>query len=506
MWTIEATQQTVSDCLPENQIKDEQIVESQSCVTQNDTGMMNIRKFSNYRKLIRVFAWVLRFVNRCKRKTDDTDKFLSGTELKIAEKRMLALEQQKSFSNELNCLRMHKRFDNSSRISQLQPFLCKDNLIRKGGRVEFSSLTFGEKFPIILDNRSHLTYLLIKDRHEMLMHGSIRDTMMNIRSKFWILRCRSSVKSVIHECCLCKRKKALPYQPNYCPLPSDRVTEMNFVPFLSTGLDYIGPFKVREAGAIVKCYVLLFTCARIRAIHLECLKSLDLATFISTFEIFAARRGKPELIRSDNFKTFKAAAPVLSSRYQIEWRFNTPVAPWQGGFFERLVKSVKIPLRSYLQRKIISYDTFGHRITLIEHAINSRPITAMYDRDTDPRPISPNDFLMHRGLALNAEMNEKDSIRESYLKSLKYYRFIWTRWRKEYLRMLQYENRKRSAREPKVGDVVLLESDGSKMTWPLAVIKEVFPGSDSKVRTARVKTSNNNCYIRPVQKLYLLEI
>ena len=26
---------------------------------------------------------------------------------------------------------------------------------------------------------------------------------------------------------------------------------------------------------------------------------------------------------------------------RIEWSFNTPKAPWQGGFFERLVKSVR---------------------------------------------------------------------------------------------------------------------------------------------------------------------
>lgn len=505
MWPVEDLTQKVKSCISHS-IMMEQVA---TCTCNSISVVepaIDIEHFSNYKNLIRVVAWVLRFVNNSRRKTSNKEKFITGEEMKKAELKIISLEQRKSFSNELKCLKEDKIFDASSRISQLQPFLCEKNLIRKGGRIEFSTLTFDEKFPIILDYRSHLTYLIIKDRHECLMHASIRDTMMDLRSKFWILRCRSSIKSVIHECNLCKRKSALPYQPNYCPLPPDRVTEMNFVPFLSTGLDYMGPFKVKEAGSIMKCYVLLFTCARIRAIHLECLKSLDLATFICTFEVFAARRGKPQLIRSDNFKTFKAAAPILSSRYQIEWKFNTPGAPWQGGFFERLVKSVKTPLRSYLLKKVITFDNFRHRITLIEHAINSRPITAMYDNVTDPRPISPNDFLMHRGLSLAENIDQKDVVRESFLVSLKYYRFIWTRWRKEYLRMLQSENRKRNTREPKIGDVVLLESDGSKLTWPLAVIEELMPGRDGKVRTARIKTSNQSYYTRPIQKLYLLEI
>ena len=62
---------------------------------------------------------------------------------------------------------------------------------------------------------------------------------------------------------------------------------------------------------------------------------------------------------SDNAKTFKSIDKELRILYghplvreeletrRIEWRFNLERAPWWGGFFERMVGSVKRCLRKF---------------------------------------------------------------------------------------------------------------------------------------------------------------
>ena len=83
---------------------------------------------------------------------------------------------------------------------------------------------------------------------------------------------------------------------------------------------------------------------------------------------FAARRGTPTLIVSDNAKTFQATEKALINlfknpevaceldRKRIEWRFNLERAPWWGGFFERMVGSVKACLRKVLGNARLIFD------------------------------------------------------------------------------------------------------------------------------------------------------
>ena len=57
-----------------------------------------------------------------------------------------------------------------------------------------------------------------------------------------------------------------------------------------------------------KVWICLFTCCVTRAVHLELVLDLSAVTFIRCLKRFAARRGLPRKIVSDNAKTFKAPA------------------------------------------------------------------------------------------------------------------------------------------------------------------------------------------------------
>ena len=113
---------------------------------------------------------------------------------------------------------------------------------------------------------------------------------------------------------------------------------------------------------------MLYTCCVTQAVHLELVSDMSTPTFIRSFKRFSARRGFPALVISDNGKVFKAAAKVIENvlssaevqRYcegvGISWRFNVPKAPWWGGFFERLIRSMKRCLRKSLGQAKLTYD------------------------------------------------------------------------------------------------------------------------------------------------------
>ena len=80
-------------------------------------------------------------------------------------------------------------------------------------------------------------------------------------------------------------------------------------PFETTGIDYAGPLYVQEENdkELRKCYILLFTCATVRAVHLEITRDFSSKNLVLAIRRFIARHGKLALFVSDNFKSFKSA-------------------------------------------------------------------------------------------------------------------------------------------------------------------------------------------------------
>ena len=127
-------------------------------------------------------------------------------------------------------------------------------------------------------------------------------------------------------------------------LPGFRVA-----PFPNVGIDFAGPLFVKCcAKCSSKVYIALFSCCVTRAIHFELVRNLSAETFLCCLRRFAGRRGMPSLIVSDNAKTLKAAERSVRRLFnqskvkaKLTWRFKLERTPWWGGFFERMVRSVK---------------------------------------------------------------------------------------------------------------------------------------------------------------------
>ena len=150
---------------------------------------------------------------------------------------------------------------------------------------------------------------------------------------------------------------------------------------------------------------MLYTCCVTRAVQLDVVLDLSTPTFIHSFKRFSSRRGLPNLMLSDNGKTFVAAAKVVtkvvtSPKVQgnfegigIQWKFNVPRAPWWGGVFERLVRSTKHCLRKVLGQAKFSHDELLTALIEIEMVLNSRHLTYISENDLD-EALTPSHLLI----------------------------------------------------------------------------------------------------------------
>ena len=134
---------------------------------------------------------------------------------------------------------------------------------------------------------------------------------------------------------------------------------------LRTGIDYLGPLYIKSNGENKKTWICLFICLVTRAIHLELMKDMTAEEFLCGFLRFISIRGTPAEITSDNALHFKTASKVLDlvwkdvirceevqdyvSNSRIKWSFIVELAPWMGGFYERLVGLVKELYASHLE-------------------------------------------------------------------------------------------------------------------------------------------------------------
>lgn len=85
-----------------------QTVNSLQCdVNTGISQVINIEKYSKYSKLLRVTAYVLRFIDNCRNKTKLTN-VLTSAELERAERRWLKSCQENTYLDEITSLKSNK--------------------------------------------------------------------------------------------------------------------------------------------------------------------------------------------------------------------------------------------------------------------------------------------------------------------------------------------------------------------------------------------------------------
>ena len=94
-------------------------------------------------------------------------------------------------------------------------------------------------------------------------------------------------------------------------LPPERL-KLFSPPFTVTRVDLVGPFHLKYGrNKKIKSWGAVFTCATVRAIHLQILQDLSTEAFLHALRRFAAHHGWPTTIISDNGTSFVGAEREL---------------------------------------------------------------------------------------------------------------------------------------------------------------------------------------------------
>ncbi|XP_065896199.1 uncharacterized protein [Dysidea avara] len=293
---------------------------------------INESRCSSLLKLVRVTAWVLRFVNNLRKR----ESYSGPLTVKELQKARLVWDLYIQYKYYPDILRGSK---NNLR-NQLNLQQDDTGLLRCHGRYEnATSLNQAMKCPKLLPKDEHYTRLVVEDCHKRVFHAGVSQTLAQLRLEYWIPHGRSTVRKLLKQCRVCCRCEGTANRkPDMPPWPKERVVEA--LPFEYTGLDYFGPLYIKQYAngdkpIYKKVWVCLFTCMVVRAIHLELVEGMSADEFLLCLRRFMARRGVPRQIISDNAKHFKAAKQMLSkaklqisdgiddflSKQGIQWKF-----------------------------------------------------------------------------------------------------------------------------------------------------------------------------------------
>ncbi|XP_053990424.1 uncharacterized protein LOC128882721 [Hylaeus volcanicus] len=137
------------------------------------------------------------------------------------------------------------------------------------------------------------------------------------------------------------------------PLPPERITPQRA--FLSTGVDYAGPMKLRTTPGrghrTYKGYI-----------------ALSRTSIASSF--------------------YKDAAASLAAD-GTDWSFIPPHAPHFGGLLKAGVKTVKHHLRRVIQNATLTFEEITTLLCQVEACVTSRPLQPLPDDATDLTALTP---------------------------------------------------------------------------------------------------------------------
>jgi hypothetical protein len=407
-------------------------------------------------------------------------------------------------------------------LKELSPFLDESGILRSASRLpDTEHISYNIRCPMILRKHSSLSKLIAQSMHQQFEHPVGRQMAKNQTREqgYLILGLDNLFREIKKSCLTCKAKENEPYNQQMADLPKYRF-EQPLQAFAKTGLDFAGPFHIKQGRAKhrLKSYILVFTCLQTRAVHLEATHDQSTSSVLNSFSRFIDMRGMPTEFLSDNWKSFTSPEKELQTWVRdldedllirqtcanATWRFTPPYGPHHGGIYETMVKATKRAFSSLFTEADLNMDEFRTALCRVAALLNSRPITRVKDENSI-QILTPNHFLIGRlGGAVATE--DLDNPVERWKKIHSIINKFWKQFLCEYIPLLSKRGKWHTAKENiQVGEVVLqLDPNTPRGQWKLAVVEEIFPSNDGKVRRCRIRTTVGS-YERPITKLVPLE-
>ncbi|XP_036343972.1 uncharacterized protein LOC118753207 [Rhagoletis pomonella] len=160
-----------------------------------------LERFSSFPRALKVVAYMFKFVERLKNEVKKTpnspDNMLTHQYLQKAKVSLVAYTQTRYFSREILLLRESKLIDKKSQLLVLNPFLDTKGLHRANGRLANSSLTYNERHPIIIPEKSSFATPYLRFLHLLMLHAEHRLMQQMVRQEYYIPRLKPQIKKCI---------------------------------------------------------------------------------------------------------------------------------------------------------------------------------------------------------------------------------------------------------------------------------------------------------------------
>jgi transposase InsO family protein len=334
------------------------------CPVAVSKPLFDCKRFSKWKRVIRITSYIKRFIQNCQIKCGRNERNqqpevgpLTNQELENAEEYWLKQMQS-------NLLKRLPRGD----FKTLSPYKDDRNILRVGGRVDPTLVSYDERRPALLPYDHHLSTLIVCDAHET-SHSGVATTVAKIRRKYWVIKAHRIAKVVKQRCTTCRKLEAKVETQLMATLPPCRLQPCT-PPFLYSTMDYFGPINVKVGrNKTVKHYGVVFTCMNTRAIHCEIAVDASTMELLQVLRRFFSYRGYPKVLLSDNGTQMVGANNELKlmiegwNKDQLEefcaargmkWQFITPLAPHQNGCSEAIVKSVKQAMKKAISDALLT--------------------------------------------------------------------------------------------------------------------------------------------------------
>ena len=483
--------------------------------------LIDCKKFSNWRRLIRVTAYTLRFILRLRKRgrkgsaegeeaLKHEDGPLSPQELKDAETHWLK-ESQKTLKDSLS----------KGEFRNLSPYVDPEGVVRVGGRADKALVSYETRHRVLLPRDHWISPLIVRHAHQF-GHPGVAATVAKTRTKYWIVRAHDLAKSVKFCCVVCREIGARVESQLMADLPQSCLAPLT-PPFHHTSCDYFSPYRVRiSRNKIAKHYALVFTCLNTRAVHLELAAGCTTMEFMQVLRRFYALRGVPALMISDNGSQLVSAERELremiegfyretlqefSAERGMKWQFTTPPAPHQNGCAESLVKSCKIGLKKAIGEQVLTPLKLQTCLVEVANLVNQRQIGRIPSDLDDGSYLCPNDMLLGRASSTVPQgpfrhtKNPRHRV-ELLQKIVDSFRTRWTR--DVFPSLLPRRKWHAEKRNVRVADFVIVQTSSAiRGTWNIGRVVSVYPGQDGKVSNVKVKTRTGE-YERPITKIAVI--
>ena len=515
-------------------------------VSEYPSILKYLTKYSSWTKVKRIIAWCIRFkqnmMKRISKKTGSSDTLLSDEVLSVqeiqnAEITIIKMVQSDVYKTEIKELLSSKcgkqRSLKNSSLQQLDPFIDDENMLRVGGRLQAAvSISYGIKHPYLLPKNGHITHLIAEHFHTVTGHQGRGMTINTIRNNgIWIVGCSSVVSRLIHNCIICRKNRGRLQTQKMANLPADKLSPQP--PFSYCGMDFFGPFLVKEGRKVMKRYGCVFICLASRAVHIEVSPSLSTDSFINVLRCFIAIRGPVRQLRCDQGTNFVGAQNELNKaileldnetvkKYLVDhgcdyltFKMNIPSSSHMSGSWERQIRTIRSILLGLMSQAGTQLDDQSLRTLMYEvmAIINSRPLCVDTLSDSSIEPLTPNQLLTLKSqiiLPPPGNFERIDLYARKYWRRVQYLTNVfWSRWKTEFIHSLQSRLKwKRPSRNVQIGDVVILKEENMiRGQFQLARIHKLYPDENGLVRKVNLVLADPNLdkHGKRVQKVNYLD-